>query len=498
MRQVVIQRPNGAAQATGLRVISPWVVDVEFTGNATGIGFMGTPAPVAMTIQNFKVQLDTPAGGTPWPFTWYKNGAPTVLTATVSGTDPIATNNTDLFSLDPFDQFCLVWNAADMVNNFTYAFEIETLSDTTSVYGGPGPSTPDWGAFGTGHGDGEGSIAGSPGAITGIMGITDVAPGVGFHDRFYVMLNGVVQDGSGGTVDTQLFITDLATQAQNSFTLPIVPLDQVYVKADTTTPNGDPGRHLRQSITFDATQAGHFHTCGFRRNPVSGAEVYAWHSHSSATESQGVGIVPKSGLTLTGLAVVGDSGKNYKLRYNSGDPTNQPSVTIPGIGPNHGLDSNPLHSVTAFEGDLFDVATNQNGPDNYYWGFDSFITPAQAPVGTFTTTEHLIRRVRRAPHQAALGQRLYINRFTLDLQPGVGAVVGQGQDPQVLLRWSRNGGSTWTQWVSMSAGKLGEYYKRVYMTRIGQARDWVFEISVSDPVAWQIMAAILDAEPGSN
>ena len=70
----------------------------------------------------------------------------------------------------------------------------------------------------------------------------------------------------------------------------------------------------------------------------------------------------------------------------------------------------------------------------------------------------------------------------------------QGVTPQVMLRWSDDGGHTWSNehWASM--GKLGEYYKRVIWRRLGMTtkiRDRVYEVSGSDPVSVYIMGAEL-------
>ena len=72
--------------------------------------------------------------------------------------------------------------------------------------------------------------------------------------------------------------------------------------------------------------------------------------------------------------------------------------------------------------------------------------------------------------------------------------------PQVMLRWSDDGGHTWSNehWASM--GKIGEYGKRVIWRRLGMTtklRDRVYEISGSDPVKIAIMGAELTATPTS-
>jgi len=112
--------------------------------------------------------------------------------------------------------------------------------------------------------------------------------------------------------------------------------------------------------------------------------------------------------------------------------------------------------------------------------------------------DRIIRRLRRAPDVANENLRTFYKKFELDLERGVGLPTGQGEDPQVMLRLSRDGGQTWGEPMLMSAGRLGVYTQRVIARRLGHARDVVFEITVSDPVAWSIVQAWLDVEPGTS
>ncbi len=86
----------------------------------------------------------------------------------------------------------------------------------------------------------------------------------------------------------------------------------------------------------------------------------------------------------------------------------------------------------------------------------------------------------------------------LDCESGVGLNTGQGSDPQIMLRWSDDGGHTWSNehWAGM--GKIGEHYRRVFWRRLGMTlklRDRVYEISGTDPVKVAIMGAELIISP---
>lgn len=94
-------------------------------------------------------------------------------------------------------------------------------------------------------------------------------------------------------------------------------------------------------------------------------------------------------------------------------------------------------------------------------------------------------------------KRLFMSRFELDVQTGVGLANGQGSDPQVMLRFSNDGGATWNSyqpWQSM--GALGAYTKRLRWLRLGQARSRVIEVSISDPVKRVVVAAHADLSVG--
>ena len=84
----------------------------------------------------------------------------------------------------------------------------------------------------------------------------------------------------------------------------------------------------------------------------------------------------------------------------------------------------------------------------------------------------------------------------LDIEAGVGLNLGQGDDPQVMLRWSDDGGHTWSNEHWMTIGRIGEYFRRVIFRRLGMTlklRDRVYEVSGTDPVKITIMGAELIA-----
>lgn len=102
-----------------------------------------------------------------------------------------------------------------------------------------------------------------------------------------------------------------------------------------------------------------------------------------------------------------------------------------------------------------------------------------------------IRRVRKAPALVAEDERIFYASFQLDMQPGIGTSTGQGANPQVMARFSRDGGQTWGPEIMASAGPIGSYATRVIWNRVGSARRLVVEISFTDPCPFRLVDAYL-------
>ena len=157
----------------------------------------------------------------------------------------------------------------------------------------------------------------------------------------------------------------------------------------------------------------------------------------------------------------------------------------------------------------------------------------------FTDDGQNVRRLRRAPHLVSDFQRQYFDELQIQFQPGVGTtglsqptgdiyvdspaiiypnatftiypfqtyIIGQQANlstnitttnPQAMLRWSNDGGSTWSKEYWVSIGKMGKYQNRAIWRRLGMARDRIFEVSITDPVNAVIVSANLKASGGAN
>lgn len=109
-----------------------------------------------------------------------------------------------------------------------------------------------------------------------------------------------------------------------------------------------------------------------------------------------------------------------------------------------------------------------------------------------------LRRVRLAPHVVQSLNRIRYSRFRLHMEVGVGLTTGQGSDPQVMLRWSNDGGQSFGAEYLGAAGALGAYGTLVDWWQLGQGRDRVYEVSVSDPIPWRLVQAFFQTSPGPS
>lgn len=103
-----------------------------------------------------------------------------------------------------------------------------------------------------------------------------------------------------------------------------------------------------------------------------------------------------------------------------------------------------------------------------------------------------ITRELYSRHAFANLERLTNWMLQLDIETGVGLYQGQGNDPQVMLRISKDGGHTWGNERWRPIGKQGNYRARVSWKRNGIADDWLFHFKVADPVKTVFMNAAVD------
>lgn len=93
----------------------------------------------------------------------------------------------------------------------------------------------------------------------------------------------------------------------------------------------------------------------------------------------------------------------------------------------------------------------------------------------------------------AEGERAQHNRLSLGLNVGNGLTTGQGSNPLATLKISDDGGNVFRTHTTRSLGAQGQYQKTVDWWKLGQSRDRVYSIDVTDPVQLFVFATQLYA-----
>jgi hypothetical protein len=111
----------------------------------------------------------------------------------------------------------------------------------------------------------------------------------------------------------------------------------------------------------------------------------------------------------------------------------------------------------------------------------------------FTDNGQTIRRKIIGRH-IFQGDPMSVSEMWIDVEMGVGLANGQGSNPQMMLRTSKDGGHTWSNELWSGFGPQGVYQRRAVFRRLGRARDRLFELSISDPVKPIFIGAFMEAQ----
>lgn len=119
-------------------------------------------------------------------------------------------------------------------------------------------------------------------------------------------------------------------------------------------------------------------------------------------------------------------------------------------------------------------------------------------------------RTRVSPHFEQGGKKVFLKRFELKYQAGVGVEKvaalnifdgfndwgAEIANPQATLYVSKDGGNEWINVGSRKMGKMGKYRQRMIWRNLGWAFTWTFKIVISDPVFVYILGADVDIKLG--
>jgi hypothetical protein len=104
----------------------------------------------------------------------------------------------------------------------------------------------------------------------------------------------------------------------------------------------------------------------------------------------------------------------------------------------------------------------------------------------------VIRRMRIPPALFSENRQYPIRKLEVFLESGLGTISGQGSNPKITVQTSDDGGKTYLPERQASAGKMGEYPKRVYWMRMGTPRNRVNKFVMTDPIPWRLIDAFIN------
>jgi hypothetical protein len=93
-----------------------------------------------------------------------------------------------------------------------------------------------------------------------------------------------------------------------------------------------------------------------------------------------------------------------------------------------------------------------------------------------------IKRQLQSKHIRNKGNEFGIAEIFIDMDTGQGLQWGQGSDPQLMVQVSWDNGRTFgsERWISI--GKVGQYLARAVARRFGSSKDFVFRLTMTDPI----------------
>ena len=101
-------------------------------------------------------------------------------------------------------------------------------------------------------------------------------------------------------------------------------------------------------------------------------------------------------------------------------------------------------------------------------------------MNTYTDNGQPIARIRRTQIINKEKVSVLHNRIEVEFEPGVGLEVGG--DPQATLKWSDDGGNTWSSGRSVDIGEYQQYGVRAIWRRLGKSRNRIYELTIEEPV----------------
>lgn len=119
----------------------------------------------------------------------------------------------------------------------------------------------------------------------------------------------------------------------------------------------------------------------------------------------------------------------------------------------------------------------------------------QFDLDTYTDNGQQIAREICTRHVRNAGNELSLQSLYLDMEVGVGNPAAT--NPQLSLSVSKDGGKNFGPEKIRSLGAVGQYLRRIYFSRLGSGKDFVFRIRMTDPVKFVLASGSATVEDDS-
>lgn len=148
-------------------------------------------------------------------------------------------------------------------------------------------------------------------------------------------------------------------------------------------------------------------------------------------------------------------------------------------------------SITRWRASCHEIFAGKNLVGDFEKGIIYEIDSDNFMEGEFTMISKMISKII-----SAKSARFNIHRLELDMEAGIGDITGQGENPQIMLQMSVDGGRTYGPELWRDLGKQGEYRTRAEWRQLGIAdvKGMNFRVKISDPVRRSLMGAYIDYE----
>lgn len=375
------------------------------------------------TFRNWKITFEEPSD-VQWTFTFFVNGAATALRVVIPAGSLQGSNIVDTATVAVGDLIAAKRSPSPAFPSPLESIQPKTWwtveadhaeADGVSGYGANGRDTTnsvtrngsyllidDWIATNNTQ-----NVMPLNGGWLGYSILGDRTPvaeaGAGASIVFSFVVNGVNQDGSGGTVDTQATMTTLTTAAWSG-RLPVTAGQRVQLRANIVGFGAGKGIRLALATKFESDTPNAF-CAGGANNPAGSTAATQYmptmatdilSGNFTAVEADAELLGSITPVTLSGLWVwlltnpgSGD-GWTYSTRLNGAYPGGGQTLTISGSA-NEG--NTPFGSFTVGDGDRMAFESlpvvSPGSSAGIAWTFVGSIPPAPPPVNTGCPVELL-------------------------------------------------------------------------------------------------------------